>query len=318
MAATAPETLDVPEQLQQLLDGGAWDKTPATFRIIVLSNLADGCVGQAKAKPGIGEDARRCVEAALARALRLGDVKHGLHLTHLNLIYGAADQLGACADPRRHEALSRELARRSLADPHRHAASYENVALRWPADQSATLASLARFDAAHGTTLLEEPLAAWEKELERHVDADTGLPRSEVTGRGPGAKFPRGCAQSFMTKYLAEADPALAARWWTAYREHFFVRVGPVVGFREWPRGVERRADVDSGPIVFGIGTAASAFALAAARSQGDTALAAQLEASANAALASGVGGEATRSQLATAIAFQGKWQPARVVVPTR
>lgn len=313
VAATDTPSFDVPVELQQLLDGGKWDATPASFRLIVLSNLADGCVGQAKAKPGLQEDARRCVEAALTRALPLGRSPNGLHLTHLNLIYGAVDQLGPCADARAHEALARELARRSLEDPLRHAASYERVGLRWPADQSATLASLARFDAAHGTHLVDAPLAQWARVMERHLDAKTGLPESEVTGRGPGAKHPRGCAQSFITKYLAEVDPALSAKWWESYREHFFVRVGPVVGFREWPRGVERKADVDSGPIVFGIGTAASAFALAAARAQGDVALAAELEANASVAISSGIGGDAARSVLAQAIAFQGRWQPALV-----
>jgi hypothetical protein len=87
--------------------------------------------------------------------------------------------------------------------------------------------------------------------------------------------------------------------------------MGPMVGFREWPPGVERKGDADSGPIIMGIGTAASAFALAGARSQGDVLLAAQLEANQTALLSSGVGGDMAHIALAEAIAFQGKWQPA-------
>lgn len=307
--STASPKFDVPVKLQTLLEKGKWDATPQSFRIIALSNFADGCVGQARTNPAFLEDGRACVQAVLKQALALPRSKDGLFLSHLNLIYGAVDALGPCADERAHEAVTRELVRRSLADPTAHASSYEKMSLRWPADQTATLASIERFDRAHGTTLVSAPLAAWEKVMSAHMDVKTGLPQSEVTGRGPGAKYPRGCAQSWMTKYLSEIDPELATKWWRAYREHFLVRMGPVVGFREWPVGVERKGDVDSGPIIMGIGTAASAFALAAARSQGDVALAAQLEANQTALLSTGVGGELAHIVLAEAIAFQGKWQ---------
>jgi hypothetical protein len=316
LMATADGTeFEVPPALQKLIDGGKWDAgTPGSFRIIVLSNLADACAGQAHAKPGTEKAARTCIDGALKKALSLGKSEDGLTLTHLNLIYGAADEVGPCADPVAHERVSRELARRSLSDPTRHAASYQGVSLRWPADQAATLASLARFDGAHHTTLLEAPLLQWESFLAMHLDAKTALPVSEVTGKGPGAKYPRGCAQSYLTRYLAEADPALAATWWAQYRDHFLVHLGPVVGFREWPQGVERKGDVDSGPIILGIGTAASAFALPASKAQGDVLLAAQLEGSAGAVMATGAGGAVAQTVLAQAIRFEGRWQPAHSV----
>lgn len=310
LAASDTPSFELPPRLQQLLENGKWDATPASFRIIALSHLADGCVGQARAHPEFKAEAKTCVDQTLSRARALPKSTNGLHLSHLNLIYGAVDQLGDCADPAEHERISRELARRSLADPLRHAASYEKVSLRWPADQTVTLASLGRFDAAHGTAYLQAPLDGWRVVMAKHLDSKTGLPKSELTGKGPGARHPRGCAQSFITRYLNEVDPALAATWWSKYREHFLVRIGGVVGFREWPRGVERRGDVDSGPIVFGIGTAASAFGIAAAKAQGEVALAAQFEASASAVMMTGVGGEVAKSVLAQAISFQGRWQP--------
>lgn len=315
LAASDTPSFEVPHRLRQLLDDGKWDATPTAFRIIALSHLADGCAGEAKAHPELKADARACVEATLRRA-RSGTRADGLYLSHLNLIYGAADQLGPCVDPKEHQRISLELARRSLADPLKHAASYEGVTLRWPADQTVTLASLARYDAAHGTSMVKAPLAGWRAVIAEHLDAQTGLPQSELTGKGPGAKYPRGCAQSYLTRYLAEVDPALAASWWAAYREHFLVRIGAVVGFREWPRGVERQGDVDSGPIVFGIGTAASAFAMAAAKAQGEGVLAGQLEASASAVMMTGVGGAMAEGVLAQAISFQGRWSAGSLINP--
>lgn len=311
LVATRGYAFEVPPRLQALLDTGKWDSTPASFRVIALSHLADGCVAQALARPEDAADARACVEGALKRALALRDDGGALFGSHLLLLYGAADALGPCPDPVRHEALAKELARRSLADPHRHAASYPGVSLRWPADQAVTLAGLHRFDVAHApaTPLADAPVSEWKRVLEAYLDPKSGLPKSEVTGKGPGAKWPRGCAQSYLVRYVSEFDAALAASWWESYRAHFLVRMPGVMGFREWPRGVERPADIDSGPIILGIGTAASAFAIAAAKSQGDTLLASQLEAGANLLISTGVGGAAAQSVLAEAIRFQGQWQ---------
>ena len=90
---------------------------------------------------------------------------------------------------------------------------------------------------------------------------------------------------------------------------------GGLVGFREWPRGVERPADMDSGPIVFGIGTAASALAIGAARAQGDEVLATRLESAAATAIALGAGAGAPDLLMAQAILAAGRSQP-RLVEP--
>lgn len=309
LSSTDAPSFELPKSAQKLFAEGTWGDAPRGFKIITLSHLADGCVGEAKARPAFVDESRACVANALKAAKKLPQSDDGLFLSHLNLIYGAADQLGDCDDEVEHRRLSELLARRSLADPTKHVASYEKLAFRWPADQTATLASLARFDAAHEGHTLSAPLDAWRAFMTKHIDAKTGLPESEVTGTAPGAKYPRGCAQSFITRYLSEVDPQLANEWWEKYRDHHLTRIGAIVGFREWPRGVERKGDVDSGPIVFGIGAAASAFAIAAAKSQGDDALAAQLEVSASTALMLGAGGKQAEGVLPQAIQFQGRWQ---------
>src|SRR5437870_458386 len=102
-AVSDTPTFELPKRLEQLLENGKWDSTPAAFRIIALSHLADGCAGQAKAHPEFTPDARACVEGALKRARALPKWNDGLYLSHLNLIYGAADQLGTCVDEGEHE-----------------------------------------------------------------------------------------------------------------------------------------------------------------------------------------------------------------------
>jgi hypothetical protein len=309
--STASPALELPPPLRALLDTGRWDSTPKGFRIIALSHVADGCAQQARAHPERRAAAARCLERILELADRTrpartdAQVVDGLWLSHLALILGAADAVGPCLNPVRHRAIAQRLARESLEDPHAHVASYGTQPFRWPADQAATLAALGRFDSAHRESLGAKPLAAWKKAMV--LSPSWGIPISEVSRKAKGAAHPRGCAQSFMTRYLAEVDAPLAAEWWSRYRKHFMVRFPGVVGFREWPPGVERAADVDSGPIIMGVGAAASAFAIAAARSQGDEPLALELEAAAD--VVSRFVRQA-ETLLAHAIRFQARWQP--------
>ncbi len=308
-----PGELHLPPRLKALLENGKWDDTPGGFKVITLSFIADGCAAQGKAHPELLEPARACVEGALKQARALRREKDGLYRSHLNLILGARDALGPDPEPAVHEALTRQLAEESLSAPTRHVASYASSPYRWPADQAATLASLARYDAAHGTALHQAPLEAWKTYVQtKALDEKLGLPWSEATGKAKGAKQPRGCAQSWVTRYLTELDPPLAAKWWSAYRAHYFTRTGPFAGFREWPPGVQHPADVDSGPILLGVGVAASAFAIGAARSQGDEALAKELESSADTVSRIPGAGRAAGMLLAQAIRFQARWQPAR------
>lgn len=141
----------------------------------------------------------------------------------------------------------------------------------WPADNEVAAAALALYrDRLGGDTsvdggrrALEESLAALEAK---------GLPPSEIRhDRLVGRDVPRGCALSWSVAMRALHDPAGARRLYDRYRERFFVDYGPVVGFREWPRGLSRAGDADSGPIVLGIGVAASGIGLGAARLAGAT-----------------------------------------------
>jgi hypothetical protein len=248
-----------------ILRAAGWNKLPPGFQMIALSHLADGCRDRRDAD---------CLSEVGARAHKLApdpttlvDRGEGLLATHLNLILDDLDELSVAHDESAHAALVARLAQRSTPI----VSSYATVAYRWPADQSATLASLARYDRLHGTHHLTQPLANYRALVAAHSSTRWSLPWSEATGHAPHAKLPRGCAIAFSVRYLAEADADLARSWWRAFLKHYFADRVLVAGFREWPPGTKIPADPDSGPIEAGIGAAATAFGLLAARALGDS-----------------------------------------------
>jgi hypothetical protein len=105
------------------------------------------------------------------------------------------------------------------------------------------------------------------------ADKTTQLPYSRVDLRtGQGTVGPRGCELSWRIALLADLDPDLARRLYARYVKAFWLDRTIVAGFAEWPFGRAGRQDLDSGPVVMGIGATASAFGLAAAKAAADEA----------------------------------------------
>jgi hypothetical protein len=147
----------------------------------------------------------------------------------------------------------------------------------WPVDSMFALESLKLHDALYGTSYFAP---AWKKHA-RTLDAVTGksgLPASWVHLDGRVRDVPRGCALSWTLAVLPRLDPERAKKMYAAYRSTFFSCTAVPCLVREYPPGIERKGDIDSGAIIGGYGLAATGFALAAARANGDTATALKLE----------------------------------------
>ena len=71
--------------------------------------------------------------------------------------------------------------------------------------------------------------------------------------------------------FLGLVDEDYVRRLYPTLRGHFLDRPLPGIwGLREWPRGVARGGDVDSGPLLLGLSPAGTGFAVAAAQRVGD------------------------------------------------
>jgi hypothetical protein len=147
----------------------------------------------------------------------------------------------------------------------------------WPVDSLFGFESLQLHDRLFGTTYFRA-VDKWIAAVESTKDEATGLHVSFLHLDGRVRDVPRGCALSWSLAVLPRLNPRIAAEQWAAYKQSFFRCTAGVCLVREYPPGIERPGDVDSGPVVNGFGMSATAFALAAARANSDLETASSLE----------------------------------------
>lgn len=254
------------------------------FAIIALSNIADGLVNYGLQHPEKQEKIiplfRKVVQLAITPDMPLysnpdnpaGSGENGLYLSHLNIILGAYQRL---SDDTRYLSMNRKiseyLAETTIQDTQKHVRSFPNQPYKWPADQAATLYSLYLFDHNNQTTFSVQPIYEWLEYMRTEGTAPTTyLHYSEVSRKIDYWKYPRGCALSWSVKYMSKFAPEEARELWENYRKHYKNNYLLVAGFREYPPGVDRGPNVDSGPIIWGNGASATAFGLAASKTMDD------------------------------------------------
>lgn len=136
---------------------------------------------------------------------------------------------------------------------------------RYPVDNSAMIGALGLFAAARGEAPPPE-VATGARVLRGFVDPKTGLLVQSVAPDGRPYDGPRGSGTFLAAYFLSFADPALSASLYAAGRDALYESHGGFGAMREHPAGVARGGDIDSGPVVGGLGMSATGFALAGAR----------------------------------------------------
>jgi hypothetical protein len=130
--------------------------------------------------------------------------------------------------------------------------SYPNQA--WPADTFVAIASLGihdkiltpkyDLDINHWLTKVKLRLDPITKMIPHMVDSQTGKP---IHGA-------RGCSTSLILRMLAEIDPVFAEEQFKLFKTHFVTTTFGLPSVREYPVGQYGLGDIDSGPVVFGVG----------------------------------------------------------------
>lgn len=197
--------------------------------------------------------------------------KYGYYLEHLNIILGSYQRVVDDAYQPLNLRITEHLLHASLAQDNAHAPLLPHVKMRWSADQAAIIYSIWLYDQNNGTQLCDPLREKWLAYMQAHAThPQTGLFITEVMGTQPYSKQPRGCATAYLVHYTSRFAPEVAADQWQRFKKHMLVRRLGITGFREYLPDYTGKWTPDSGPIVAGLGIAASGLALNAASSVGD------------------------------------------------
>jgi hypothetical protein len=140
----------------------------------------------------------------------------------------------------------------------------------YPADMLWAVAAIeraGRLDRTRHNALASSLMAAFDGPLL----APEGLPAFQADSKsGELIQGARGCGNSGILLFASELDPVIADRWYAAYDRNFWKDTGWLAGFTELPLESRRQLmDVDSGPVLFQIGSVATAFGIGAAKTAG-------------------------------------------------
>jgi hypothetical protein len=163
--------------------------------------------------------------------------------------------------------LTDALAERLAAAPHALFETYPSEA--YAPDMSMVAGSVALHDCATGRAE-RAFFPAWRAAFERYIDPVSGLLyQSADAETGQFLDAPRGSGAAIAAYALSFADRRLGERLHAGVRRHALAPLG--FGMRrEYAPGHSGRGDIDSGPVMFGVGVSATGFALAGERLYGD------------------------------------------------
>lgn len=141
----------------------------------------------------------------------------------------------------------------------------------WITDNGPSLSALARYDRVfkRDSSAVRKKFVA--STMAHYLDPRTGMFATYVDPEHHRViQGPRGISVFYGLHFFRDCDEEFAARHYALAKKHLIRDILGFTAAREFPEGVEGNADVDSGPLVGGMGPSASGFAIAAAAVQGD------------------------------------------------
>lgn len=125
----------------------------------------------------------------------------------------------------------------------------------WPADVVVCVAALALHDKLYADTYRAR-ISTWWQRVHQNLDPLGLIPHSANPRTGKPLEPARGSSQSLIQSFLPEI--IAADHGFDSYRNAFSDNRFGLHGIREYPAGKHGAGDIDSGPVVFGMGGAAT------------------------------------------------------------
>ena len=197
--------------------------------------------------------------------------KFGYFLEHLNIVLGSYQRIAGDKYVELNERISNHLLKMSLRYSNYHADLLPYATMKWSADQAAIIYSLWLFDQNNSANLSSEIADKWLVYMNDNcIHKITGLYQTEVMGTKKYSRQPRGCSMAYLIHYMSRFKPQEAQKQWALFKKHMMIQVLRNTGFREYLEEYKGRWTPDSGPIIKGVGIAATGLALNAASTVGD------------------------------------------------
>ena len=253
--------------------------------IAALSNMAEALVNISIKYRDKNDETIKLIDAVVKRSIhpkvnpykkniekvdKLG--KYGYYLEHLNIILGCYKIITSKDTFKSlNKKISYHLLELSMRYNNCHADLLPYVNMKWSADQAAIIYSIWLYDQNYNTSLSSEIINKWTSYMENYgTDKNTGLYKTEVLGTRKYSNHPRGCAMAYLLHYMGKFNPNLAKSKWILYKKHMKKSLFGLTGFREYLESYNGRWTPDSGPIIKGVGVAASGLAMNTASTLGD------------------------------------------------
>ena len=197
--------------------------------------------------------------------------KFGYYLEHLNIILGCYHQVVDSSYLELNERVTLHLLKSSMMHNDYHADLLPYSKMKWSADQAAIIYSIWLFDKNNSTNHANQLIEKWTAFMNKNQKhSGTELYKTEVVGIKKYSNQPRGCALAYLIHYMYRFSSKEAQYQWNQFKKHMMVDIIGIKGFREYLDSYEGSWTPDSGPIIKGLGIAATGLALNASTTVGD------------------------------------------------
>lgn len=128
----------------------------------------------------------------------------------------------------------------------------------WPADMFVAMASLRNYDKIFGQKY-QSQITDWLKKVKERFDPNTNMIPHKVDSENGTVKFgSRGCSMALSLRMLVEIDSVFARTQFNIFDSLFTDKTFGLPSIREYPKGTNGFGDIDSGPVIFGVGFSAT------------------------------------------------------------
>jgi hypothetical protein len=159
--------------------------------------------------------------------------------------------------------------------------SYEGHA--WPADMFVAMAALNAYNQVFKPGYNNE-VRQWLDKVQQRLDPETKMvPHSVNSETGMPIQGSRGSSMSLVLRLLPDIDSVFAQKQFLLFKNRFSTKTLGLPTISEYPKGKKGSGDIDSGPVVFGVGTAATIMMIGVYANYGEAELSAKQYATINA-----------------------------------